>query len=69
MDKTEACSRLVFCGECCYWHPLHSNIIKKEYRGYVGYCNKPHETMVERYKDDFCSRGYKHVILDTKRED
>lgn len=57
MDKNEACSRLTFCGECGFWHPLYANGLKEEYRGYIGYCNRPREGMVERYKDDFCSRG------------
>lgn len=59
MDKTDIISRLTFCGECVYWQPLHSKMIKEEYLGYIGCCNKPFETAVERYKDDFCSRGCK----------
>lgn len=59
MDKTEVLSRLTFCGECGYWQILNSKMIKKEYRGYVGCCNKPCESIVERYADDFCSRGRK----------
>ena len=57
MDKTEALSRLTFCGECAYWRPLNATMLKEEYRGFIGICNKPREAMVERDKDDFCSRG------------
>lgn len=59
MDKTEALSRLTFCGECGYWKPLNDKRLKKEYLGYIGICNKPREAMVERLKDDFCSNGVK----------
>ena len=59
MIKTEALSRLTFCGECGYWHPLENKRLKEEYRGYIGICNKPREATVERLKDDFCSCGVK----------
>ena len=68
MEKTEALSRLTFCGECAYWRPLYTKMLKEEYSGYIGCCNRPRESMIERNKDDFCSRGYKNAILDTKRE-
>jgi hypothetical protein len=69
MDKTKALDRLTFCGECGYWKPSNDNRIKEEYRDYIGYCSRPYEGMIRRDRDDFCSRGYVHVILDTKRED
>lgn len=70
MNKiTGALERLTFCGECVYWKTSYDERFKEEYRGEIGYCNRPHEAMVQRDKDDFCSRGYVHVILDTKRED
>jgi hypothetical protein len=59
MDETEALSRLTFCGECVFWHPWDGKEIKEEYRGLIGHCNKPYEGMVQRNKDDFCSRGVK----------
>lgn len=69
MDKNKALDRLIFCGECIYWHSLNDKRLKEEYQGYIGCCNRPYESMIQREKDDFCSRGYKHVIMDTKRED
>lgn len=66
MDKTEAISRLTFCGECAFWHPLlNAKMLKPEYREYVGYCNKPYEGVVQREKDDFCSRGVKKTKEET----
>ena len=59
MDKTEALSRLTFCGECGYWHSLNDKRLKEECRDYIGVCNKPCEPMVQRCKDDFCSCGLK----------
>lgn len=59
MVKTDTLSRLTFCGECVYWHSLDDKRLKDEYRGYIGICNKPHEAMVQRLKDDFCSNGRK----------
>jgi hypothetical protein len=59
MDKSNALDRLTFCGECGYWNPLYPKGLKEEYRGYIGCCNRPREAMIERYKDDFCSRGVK----------
>lgn len=69
MGNSKALDRLTFCGECVYWHSLHDKRLKEEYQDYVGLCNKPYEAVVQRDKDDFCSRGYRHVILDPKRED
>ena len=69
MDKNTALDRLVFCGECVYWHSLNDKRLKKEYRDYIGVCNRPWEDRLQRDKDDFCSRGSKIVIMDTKRED
>ena len=57
MDKTEALSRLTFCGECAFWHSWKSEELKEEFRGHYGHCNKPYEGMVEREKYDFCSKG------------
>ena len=59
MDKADILSRLTFCGECAFWSPWETKMIKEEYRGYLGFCNKPYEDMVQREKDDFCSRGRK----------
>lgn len=59
MEKTEALSRLTFCGECVFWHPLNTKMLKEEYRGYIGCCERPREGIVERNKDDFCSKGVK----------
>jgi hypothetical protein len=59
MDRTDVLSRLTFCGECGYWKSLNDKRLKKEYRDYIGVCNKPFEAMVERCKDDFCSSGIK----------
>lgn len=59
MDKNEALSRLTYCGECGYWRPVYNKKLKEEYYDYYGVCNKPREAMVERCKDDFCSRGVK----------
>lgn len=57
MDKTNLLSRLTYCGECGWWRPLNAKMLKEECRGYIGCCNRPSEPMVERNKDDFCSRG------------
>lgn len=57
MDKTNVLNRLTFCGECVFWHPLDTKIIKEEYRGFIGYCDRPHQDKVERNANDFCSRG------------
>lgn len=59
MDRAEAMPRLTFCGECGYWRPLNDKRLKEEYRGYIGRCDRPCEHMIQRDKDDFCSRGVK----------
>ena len=59
MNKTDALSRLTFCGECGYWKPTNDKRLKEEFRDYVGICNRPCEAMIMREKDDFCSRGHK----------
>lgn len=64
MDKSEALSRLTFCGECGYWKPINAKMLKEEYRGYIGCCDRPHVGKMERYRDDFCSRGVKKTKED-----
>lgn len=59
MVKAEVYSRFTYCGECAFWHPLNAKTLKEEYRGYIGYCDRPREHKVERNRDDFCSRGAK----------
>ena len=41
---------IVHCGECGYYNSKRL------------YCNRPCESPVERFPDDFCSRGIKSVI-------
>lgn len=59
MEKTDVLSRLTFCGECGYWRIWDTKKIKEECRGYLGFCDRPHEGKVQRDRDDFCSRGVK----------
>lgn len=57
MNKSNPLDKLTFCDECICWHPLCTRVIKKEYRGHIGYCEKPGQGKMEKYADDFCSRG------------
>lgn len=59
MKTSYLASRLTFCDECGYWKPSSDKRLKEESRGCIGICNRPCESMVERYEDDFCSRGVK----------
>lgn len=60
MDKTNrSLARLTFCDECGYWKPSNDERLEEGYRGCIGTCSRPHESMVERCKYDFCSRGMK----------
>lgn len=57
MDKTEALSRLTFCGECERWK--NTPIKQHGYSEKVGYCEKPGQGKLIKMDDDFCSNGRK----------
>lgn len=52
-----AMDRLTFCQECAFWkpYPCAENCFSEE----IGVCNKPFESMCDRWYDDFCSKGRK----------